>query len=136
MDFSSVFRSAEVVKNLVIINALIFLAKIVSPSLGLQSGLADYYLGLHYFGDAGFYPWQIVTHMFMHVNFSHVLFNMIGLISLGTILERFWGPKRFLFFYLAAGLGGALFHEISQAVMVYSKIGSIWVPVEYAGQLS
>ncbi len=136
MEFSSIFRSAEVVKNLVIINGLIFLVKMFAPAAGIHEGLVDYYLGLHYAGEAGFYPWQIVTHMFMHVNFTHLLFNMLGLVSLGTILERFWGPKRFLFFYLAAGLGGAFFHEISQAVLVYSKLGSLSVPDQWVGHVA
>jgi membrane associated rhomboid family serine protease len=61
-----------------------------------------------------FKPYQLVTHMFAHANFMHILFNMYGLWMFGTILERSWGPKRFLIFYLACGLAAG----IAQALLV------------------
>jgi membrane associated rhomboid family serine protease len=59
-----------------------------------------------------FYPYQIATHMFAHSPgmLFHILFNMFGLYMFGRVLENVWGPKRFLFFYLACGVGAALAH--------------------------
>jgi len=55
-----------------------------------------------------FQPWQVITHLFMHANFEHLLFNMLLLFFVGTIVERYVGKKRFLFLYISAGLGAAL----------------------------
>jgi membrane associated rhomboid family serine protease len=52
--------------------------------------------------------WQVVTHMFLHANFSHIFFNMYALVSFGSILEREWGAGRFLVFYFLCGIGAGL----------------------------
>jgi membrane associated rhomboid family serine protease len=97
-----------VVKNLLIINGLVFLAQIVvQRSFGIR--LEDH-LGLHYFGSQAFQPWQFITYMFLHGDFGHILFNMFALWMFGYALENVWGPKRFLFYYLATGIGAALTH--------------------------
>ena len=88
-------------------------------------------LGMHYMGSVGIYkPWQILTHFFMHQTlvldegghfispyFYHILFNMFGLYMFGRILENVWGPKRFLIFYLACGVGAAITHLLVQYLM-------------------
>ncbi|MBC2607723.1 rhomboid family intramembrane serine protease [Pelagicoccus albus] len=51
--------------------------------------------------------WQLVTHMFMHGNLAHIMFNMFGLYTFGIHLERIWGAKRFLIFYFLSGIGAA-----------------------------
>ena len=56
----------------------------------------------------GFLPWQVLTYAFLHGSFSHLFFNMIGLWMFGSELERVWGPKRFLWFYLASVLAAAI----------------------------
>ena len=79
----------EVVKNLLIINALFFLAKVV-----LQSNFGinlDQHLGLHSWQSPDFRPHQFVTHIFMHGNFSHILFNMFALWMFGNQLEKYMG---------------------------------------------
>ena len=63
-----------------------------------------------------FKPWQIVTHMFMHGGFWHIFFNMYTLFIFGCVLERMWGPKKFLLFYFVTGIGAALLHTGVQAV--------------------
>ena len=84
----------EVVKNLLIINALFFLGKIV---LGSSFGIdLDKLFGLHNWQSPDFRPHQLVTHLFMHGNFSHILFNMFALWMFGNQLENIWGGKRFL----------------------------------------
>ncbi len=95
-----------IVKNLLIINGLFFLAKIaLEPNIDL-SGL----LGAFYWKSEHFQPWQIITHMFMHGNFMHIFFNMFALWMFGSAIEQVWGPKRFLEYYLITGLGAFVLH--------------------------
>ncbi|MCW3126525.1 MAG: transrane rhomboid family protein, partial [Bacteroidetes bacterium] len=69
--------------------------------------------------------WQILTHMFMHADFMHILFNMYGLYIFGSILERVWGPKRFVEFYFMTGLGAMLLFTGVQAFQVFNLTGSV-----------
>lgn len=99
-----------VVKNLIIINVIFFLATITfSSKFGID--LNDY-LGLHYFGSEKFHPYQLITYMFMHGGFMHIFFNMFALWMFGKVLEDVWGPKRFIVFYLICGIGSALIYSI------------------------
>lgn len=99
-----------VVKNLLIINVLMWLATIVLKMRGVQ--LIDI-LGLHYFQSLDFRPYQLVTHMFMHDDSSplHLIFNMFALWMFGRVLESVWGPKRFFIYYFVTGLGAAALHS-------------------------
>ncbi|MGX5818267.1 rhomboid family intramembrane serine protease [Chitinophaga lutea] len=106
-----------VIKNLLIINGLMFLADITLDNLyGIK--LADT-LGLHYWGSDLFRPHQVVTHLFMHGNALHLFSNMFALWMFGTILENRWGPKRFLIFYMICGIGAAACH---MAVLTYDNV--------------
>jgi membrane associated rhomboid family serine protease len=97
-----------VVKNLLIINVLIYLAQVVAErSFGID--LADL-LGLRYPGSMAFQPWQFITYMFLHGNIWHLIFNMFALWMFGYALENIWGPKRFLVYYFITGIGAALVH--------------------------
>ncbi|HPD64854.1 MAG TPA: rhomboid family intramembrane serine protease [Bacteroidia bacterium] len=96
-----------VVKNLLIINILFFVATFTLGRFGIN--LIDLF-GLHYFGSEKFRPFQFFTYMFMHGGFSHILFNMFALWMFGYAIENFWGPKRFLIYYLVTGIGAALIH--------------------------
>ena len=109
-DFRYVRRDnfPPVVKNLLIINVLVFLAqKIFEQSFELTSKI-----GLWPVQSIHFRPYQIFTHMFAHSPnlIFHIIFNMLTMWMFGRILESFWGSKRFLFFYLACGLGAAIAH--------------------------
>ena len=96
-----------VVKNLLIINALMLLATWVLEQSGIN---LKQILGLHFFASEHFSPYQIVTHMFMHGDFMHLLSNMFALFIFGRVLESVWGPKRFLIYYMLTGLGAAALH--------------------------
>jgi len=96
-----------VVKNLIIINAIMLLATWVLA--GRDIDLARI-LGLHYIGSPAFKPFQLVTHLFMHGGFTHLLFNMFALWMFGRVLESVWGPKRFFIYYFVTGLGAAALH--------------------------
>ena len=98
------------VKNLLIINGLMFVAQIVAEkSFGIS--LEDS-LGLHYPGSMAFKPWQFITYMFLHGSFGHLFFNMFALWMFGYALENIWGPKRFIFYYLVTGIGAAMVHYL------------------------
>ena len=102
-----------VVKNLLIINALFFLADVV---LGFKGIDLSNWLGLHYFQAPGFAFWQPVTYMFMHGNFGHLFFNMFALWMFGAAVENYWGVKKFLIYYFVAGVGAAVVYEIWQYI--------------------
>jgi membrane associated rhomboid family serine protease len=93
------------VKNIMIINVLIYLACFVVP--GLSENLTGYY-----FASPNFRPWQIVTHMFMHSmsDFTHIFFNMYALYLFGTALENYWGTKKFVIYYMTCGIGAFFLH--------------------------
>lgn len=100
-----------VTKNIIIINALIWVVEMISPSFA-QNGILRH-MGLHYVGASHFNPAQIITYMFVHDQhtFFHVFFNMLTLFFFGPWLERIWGAKKFLFYYLVCGVGAALIQE-------------------------
>lgn len=98
-------RTPTVVKNIIIINVLFYLGTLALPQI-------EPWLAGHYFESPEFRPWQIVTHMFMHSqqSFTHILFNMYGVYMFGSMLERYWGPKRFLTYYMICGIGAFFLH--------------------------
>ncbi len=97
--------TTEVVKNLLIINALVFLATNVLNFPGLYERLV-----LYAPTNENFSPYQFITYMFMHGGFSHILFNMLGLWMFGSEIEDRLGSKKFLIYYVACGLGAAAIH--------------------------
>jgi membrane associated rhomboid family serine protease len=114
-----------VVKNLVIINAIMLLA---TYALGGANIDLTHYLGLHYWRSPYFQPWQLITHLFMHGGFMHLFSNMLALWMFGSVLENRWGPKRFLQFYFICGIGAALCHMGTLAINsepIYSQIRSM-----------
>ena len=97
----------DVVKNLMIINGLFFLATWSLQTRGID---LSSWLALHQFQSPNFMPHQLITHMFMHANFTHLFFNMFTLWMFGKTLENVWGGKRFITFYIITGLGAALLY--------------------------
>ncbi len=95
-----------VVKQLLIINIIFYIGT-------MMVGDAAYkILSLYYFESPNFEFWQPLTHMFMHGNLMHILFNMFALYSFGSALEHMWGGKKFLFFYISCGIGAAVLHTV------------------------
>ncbi len=99
-----------VVKNLLIINGLFFLATITLES-SFRIDLTKI-LGLHYFAASDFKPYQFVTYMFMHGGFTHILFNMFALWMFGNSIENVWGGKRFLIYYMVTGIGAGFVYTV------------------------
>lgn len=98
-----------VIKNLLIINVLCFLAQNTFGGVNSAFSIDDTF-ALHAWQSELFKPWQLITHLFMHGSWTHIFFNMLALWMFGSVLENVWGSRRFLVFYLVCGLGAALIH--------------------------
>jgi len=122
-------RTSPVVLNLIIINVLVWVGQLV---LDKSAGLTEY-IALFPAGSEPFRPYQLVTYMFAHasydmvgnIQFFHILFNMYALWMFGSALEHFWGPKKFLIFYLACGLAAGVSHLLLSASPVVGASGAV-----------
>ncbi|MCD4793765.1 MAG: rhomboid family intramembrane serine protease [Bacteroidales bacterium] len=110
-------------KGLLIIN----IAMLVLTQLLAYAQVTDLnrQLGLFYFESEFFKPYQIITHMFMHGGFMHLLFNMYALWLFGQIIEKVWGSKRFLIYYFVTGLGAAALHTLVNYFQIESIISTM-----------
>ena len=98
-------------KNLLIVNFLAFAATWVLELRGID--LAQL-LGLHFFLASDFHFYQFFTYMFLHGGFTHIFFNMFALWMFGSVIERVWGPKKFIFYYIVCGIGAGITQELVQ----------------------
>ncbi len=117
---------SPVVKNLLIINGIFFLATLLfngNPNIPMVRWFAVFY-----FDSPAFEIWQVVTYMFMHGGWAHLLFNMFALYTFGSVLEYMMGSKRFLNFYLITGLGALALQYAIQALELYNITGYIAIP--------
>jgi membrane associated rhomboid family serine protease len=107
-----------VTRNLLIANGIVFVLL-----LGLGDALDA--LALWPLGS-GFMPWQLVTYAFLHASPAHILFNMLGVYSFGADLERVWGPRRFLVYYLTCAVAAGLTQLVFAAMTgsVYPTVGA------------
>lgn len=115
-----------VLKNLLIINILCFIVTLYYGHGGANPVGAHF--GVYYFNSPNFRPWQIITYMFLHGGWEHILFNMFALYSFGAILEYTMTSQRFLVFYLVCGVGAVVFQMIVQAFEVHAITGGISIP--------
>jgi membrane associated rhomboid family serine protease len=101
------------VKNLIIINGLVYLAQLTVERVAPQSAILNNF-ALNQWKSGGFGLYQYITYMFMHSMYGsgHLIMNMFALWMFGSELERIWGPKRFLIFYLVCGIGGGLLNNL------------------------
>ena len=116
----SIFPPA--IKNLLIINGLVFLAQ-NTPFTGY---ILDRYFALWPLESGNFYPWQLVGYMFMHGNFSHIIFNLIALWMFGLPLEQRWGTSRFMFYYFLTGIGAGLLQVLVSDSIVIGASGAVY----------
>jgi membrane associated rhomboid family serine protease len=118
-----------VVKNLLIINVIVFFAQHFAPAMefagcfgsqytqGYTQDAITGYLSMWNIKTACFKPYQLFTYMFVHGGFGHIFMNMLGLIFFGPILESYWGAKRFTLFYMITGIGAGIFNILLDAIM-------------------
>lgn len=121
---SSGIDTRSVVFSLIAINVVFFV---------LSSWQGDFmysWLALFYPASPLYKPIQLIGHLFMHANFMHIFSNMFALFMFGTVLERVWGPQRFLFFYFVTGLGAVALHLGVQAWILYNFTGSFAPSIE------
>ena len=118
-----------VVKNLLIINLICFIPFVVLSEARYDNLIVSN-LGVFYFNSPHFRVWQLITYMFIHGGWEHILFNMFALFSFGPILEYNMGPKKFINFYFICGIGAALFQMLVQAYEVHALIGSFTLPLD------
>jgi membrane associated rhomboid family serine protease len=121
------FRLTPVVKNLLLINVIVFVAQMIAPKtdvgacFGAPFAYAEdvitAYLALFNVHTSCFKPYQLFTYMFAHGGFTHIFFNMMSLAFIGPILESFWGQKKFLLFYIVTGVGAAVFSVAIDLIM-------------------
>ena len=119
------FHTPRVTRNLLILNILAFLACVLyghDPSGNL---ILNNILGLHFFKASDFHIYQLVTYMFMHANIEHIFFNMFALWMFGCVVENIWGAKKFLFYYLACGVGAGLCQELAQYISLTVQLQSM-----------
>lgn len=115
--FKYMLKIPPITKNLLIINVLAFVGLLVAQQVwGID---LNYVLGLHFFMASDFYLYQLVTYMFMHGGWEHIILNMFMLWMFGSVVERTWGEKRFLFYYILCGIGAGVMQEIAQFFYVY-----------------
>lgn len=108
-----------VTKNLLIINVVAWLACFLFGKNGMNEYVLNDLFGLHFFMASDFHVYQLFTYMFMHGGWEHIIFNMFALWMFGCIIERVWGPKKFLFYYITCGVGAGLFQEAAQFIQFY-----------------
>ena len=116
-----------VVKNLLIINVICFLPFLLFDHSSPEGPYTRLF-GAFYFNSPFFRPWQIITYMFMHGGFEHILFNMFALFSFGPILEYAIGPKKFLNLYFICGIGAVLLQMFVQGIEVHNITGGFTIP--------
>lgn len=130
-----------VVRNLIMINTIVFIFQALTPvrDFGGCIGAAGYgmdvitgYLSMWSTKTDCFKPYQLFTYMFVHSGFMHIFFNMLALVFMGPILENFWGPKKFLTFYVICGIGAGIFNLI---VSSFFGLGSFGIMMGASGAI-
>jgi len=92
------------IKNLIIINGLFFIA-LTTPVIG---NVLFTFGALWPVGSTRFFPWQLISYMFLHGGIGHIIFNLFALWMFGQAIENYWGTKRFVLYYFITGIGAAL----------------------------
>ena len=124
------FRIPTITKNLLIINFLVFIAQWIMNPQDPRNSVISEMGGLHFFLADDFHFYQLVTYLFLHADFMHILCNMFGLWMFGCVIENVWGPKKFLFYYICCGIGAGLCQELVQYIQYASDTALSSLPLE------
>lgn len=113
------FGLPPVTRNIIVANVLVFLLELTVGN-SLISAFALWPLG------SQFRPWQILTYAFLHANVTHILFNMFAVYMFGADMERVWGGRRYLTYYLVCAVSAALMQLLvsSASGAYYPTIGA------------
>ena len=112
-------RITDTVKVLIIINAIFFAGTMFIGDFTYKI------FSLWFFQNENFGIWQVISHMFMHGSFMHILFNMYALWAFGSPIEQMLGQKKFLFFYFSCGIGAAIIHSLVNYYHVESAYSTL-----------
>ncbi len=112
------FNITPLVRTLVIINVVIFLLQNFASQFYITEYFSLWPLGTPYFE-----PYQFFSYMFAHGSFGHIFFNMLAFASFAPILEQYWGEKKFLFFYLATGIGAGIIYGVVNYFFFPGQVG-------------
>jgi membrane associated rhomboid family serine protease len=123
-----------VIKNLLIINGLFFLATYAFATDMLGNINLNDIFGLHYITASKFHLYQFVTYMFMHGSIAHIFFNMFALWMFGSAIENVWGIKRFLLYYFVTGIGAAVIQELTWTMDLWGALQPQIEMINLAGQ--
>lgn len=115
-----------VVKNLLIVNVIFFVATLVLQNANIE---LVRWLSAFYPSSPFFKPWQIITYMFMHANIGHLFSNMLGLFFMGPIIEQTFGSKRFFNYYFITGIGALALHFVVQGIELHQATGMFFINV-------
>ena len=110
------FRITPIVKHFIIINVIMFALTLLAENFMLEK------FALFYFNSPFFKPYQLISYIFMHGGFMHILFNMYSLYIFGSVLESVWGGKKFFIYYMVTGIGAALFHLFITYLRIESSV--------------
>lgn len=111
------------VRQLLIINVVIFIITYILYNFKIS--LIENFV-LFSFNSDYFQPYQLLTYMFLHGSFLHIIFNMLCLITFGSDLERRFGTIKFLKIYLLMGVIAGLFHILTTPNPVMGASGAVW----------
>ncbi|MBN2212813.1 MAG: rhomboid family intramembrane serine protease [Bacteroidales bacterium] len=122
------FNLPPVVRNILIINIIVFLADKVVTGMGY-----DYiqWLALFTPNTGYFRPFQLITHMFMHAGLMHIFFNMFGLVVFGKVIESVWGSRKMFILFFVSGLGAAglqllVYHLMDMTAVMVGASGALF----------
>jgi membrane associated rhomboid family serine protease len=101
-------RLTPAVKWLLIINVAVYFVQI----LGADTLLVRWFAVYPRTGGMTLQIWRLITYQFLHDHLFHILYNMLWLFFVGPSLERHWGSRKFLIFYLGCGIAGGLFYTL------------------------
>ena len=118
-------NTRSVTFNILAINVVLFAVASFIPELNELLSLHYIFNTHNYLEGSRFEPYQVITHMFMHGGIGHIFFNMFGLFTFGSILERVWGHQRFFIFYLITGFGAVVLHMAVQMILIYNATGTV-----------
>lgn len=118
-------KPARVIRTLLIINIAVFIAQQLTdvPTAEYRAGMMTTWLGVTV--DGYWQIWRYVTFQFLHADFWHIVMNMLGLYILGSPLEKSWGSKRFVTFYLTCGVVAGLAYVVIAAMFNEPS----WMPI-------
>lgn len=122
VEFEYMRNLPIVTRSILWANVLVFLLDAVLQRYGVSLSAV---CGLHYFSAQQFFFWQPFTYMFLHADFGHIFFNMFAVLMFAPVLEREWGPRRFLVYYLVCGIGAGLMQEAVWAMMYQPTLSAM-----------